>query len=112
MTSPCLCLAHSPYKPCSNVYSMGIITEGAINDLHFVANLANHVQVRTAAEGEDAASVALKPQDAQVYFPTILWALRDVGTLEMVDEVRFSLSPRSIIMVRPPTNPTAAVTGW
>ncbi|KAF1776689.1 hypothetical protein PC129_g11674 [Phytophthora cactorum] len=60
--------------------SQGSVDEKAISGLSFIANLAKHIKVSAAGDGEDEDVMQFHS-----FFPSFLWVVRDF-TLELVDE--------------------------
>lgn len=83
-----LCILLSSYF----IYnSMGAIDEQAIDDLHLVLNLAQHVHVKSRKGGE-----AEKSSELSQYFPSFLWVLRDFH-LRLVNEKDAPISERDYL---------------
>ncbi|CAK9049728.1 Guanylate-binding protein 4 (GTP-binding protein 4) (GBP-4) (Guanine nucleotide-binding protein 4), partial [Durusdinium trenchii] len=83
-----LCLLLSSYF----IYnSMGVIDEQAIDDLHLVLNLAQHIHVKSRRKTEEE-----KRTDLSLYFPIFLWVLRDFH-LSLADEKGQSISEKEYL---------------
>lgn len=83
-----LCILLSSYF----IYnSMGAIDEQAIDDLHLVLNIAQHIHVK-AKKGADAE----RTTDLAQYFPIFLWVLRDFH-LRLVDSKGAAISEKDYL---------------
>ncbi|KAG6580239.1 Guanylate-binding protein [Phytophthora cinnamomi] len=60
--------------------SQGSVDEKAISGLSFIANLAKHIKISAAGDGDDEDAMQFHS-----FFPSFLWVVRDF-TLELVDE--------------------------